>query len=88
MAQEISVYLFLGFLESGKTRFIQETLEDERMDSGERTHAAHDFMKIFLGIFALETVKHHHLRHIDFIEYELAHGQRRAHPSFNLRRRA
>ena len=35
--QEINVYLFLGFLESGKTKFIQETLEDPRMDSGERT---------------------------------------------------
>ena len=35
--QEIPVYLFLGFLESGKTKFIQETLEDERFDSGERT---------------------------------------------------
>ena len=35
--QEISVFLFLGFLESGKTKFIQETLEDKRMDSGERT---------------------------------------------------
>lgn len=34
---EVSVYLFLGFLESGKTKFIQETLEDERMDSGENT---------------------------------------------------
>ncbi len=37
MRQEISVYLFLGFLESGKTKFIQETLEDKRMDSGEKT---------------------------------------------------
>ncbi len=35
--QEISVFLFLGFLESGKTKFIQETLEDERMNTGERT---------------------------------------------------
>ncbi|MCD8295829.1 MAG: GTPase [Clostridia bacterium] len=35
--QEVSVYLFLGFLESGKTKFIQETLEDPRMNSGERT---------------------------------------------------
>lgn len=34
---EIPVYLFLGFLESGKTKFIQETLEDPRMDTGERT---------------------------------------------------
>lgn len=34
---ETPVYLFLGFLESGKTKFIQETLEDKRFDSGERT---------------------------------------------------
>ena len=33
----IPVYAFTGFLESGKTRFIQETLEDERFNSGERT---------------------------------------------------
>lgn len=37
MAEEISVYLFLGFLESGKTKFIQETLEDKRMENGEKT---------------------------------------------------
>lgn len=35
--QDVSVYLFLGFLESGKTKFIQETLEDPRMETGERT---------------------------------------------------
>lgn len=34
---ETPVYLFLGFLESGKTKFIQETLEDERFDTGENT---------------------------------------------------
>lgn len=34
---EIPVYLFLGFLESGKTRFIQTTMEDERFHTGERT---------------------------------------------------
>ena len=28
MAKEIPVYLFVGFLESGKTKFIQETFED------------------------------------------------------------
>jgi len=33
----IPVFLFLGFLESGKTKFIQETLEDKRFNSGERT---------------------------------------------------
>ena len=35
--QEVSVYLFLGFLESGKTKFIQETLEDKRMEDGSKT---------------------------------------------------
>ena len=34
---ETPVYLFLGFLESGKTKFIQETLEDKRFSSGEKT---------------------------------------------------
>ena len=34
---ETPVYLFLGFLESGKTKFIQETLEDKRFDTGEKT---------------------------------------------------
>lgn len=37
MQQDVNVYLFLGFLDSGKTKFIQETLEDPRMESGERT---------------------------------------------------
>jgi len=31
------VYLFTGFLEAGKTRFIQETLEDKRFCKGEKT---------------------------------------------------
>ena len=34
---ETPVYLFLGFLESGKTKFIQETLEDPRFSAGEKT---------------------------------------------------
>ena len=34
---EIPVYMFLGFLDSGKTTFIQETLEDKRFNSGEKT---------------------------------------------------
>ncbi len=36
MEQEIPVYLFLGFLEAGKSTFIQETLEDARMETGEK----------------------------------------------------
>lgn len=35
--EETPVYLFLGFLESGKTKFIQETLEDKRFNTGEKT---------------------------------------------------
>jgi len=35
--KEIPVYLFTGFLESGKTKFIQDTLCDERFNSGEKT---------------------------------------------------
>ena len=35
--QQIPVYVFTGFLDSGKTRFIQETLEDIRFNAGERT---------------------------------------------------
>ncbi len=35
--RDIPVYLFTGFLEAGKTRFIQETLEDKRFCNGERT---------------------------------------------------
>ncbi len=35
--KEVPVFLFLGFLDAGKTKFIQETLEDPRFDSGERT---------------------------------------------------
>ncbi len=37
MAKELAVYLFVGFLESGKTTFIQETFEDPEFDSGENT---------------------------------------------------
>lgn len=37
MKKEIPVYLFTGFLEGGKTRYIQETLCDPRFNSGEKT---------------------------------------------------
>ncbi len=35
--QQIPVYAFTGFLDSGKTKFIQETLEDPRFNAGEKT---------------------------------------------------
>ena len=31
LPEETPVYLFMGFLESGKTKFIQETLEEKRL---------------------------------------------------------
>ena len=37
MASMIPVYLFTGFLEGGKTHIIQESMEDQRFNSGEKT---------------------------------------------------
>ena len=34
---EIPVYLFVGFLERGKTKFIQEKMEDSQFDSRDKT---------------------------------------------------
>ena len=34
---EVPVYLFTGFLGSGKTKFIQDALEGEDFNAGERT---------------------------------------------------
>ena len=36
MAKQIPVYLFTGFLESGKTKFAQETLQDASFNNGDR----------------------------------------------------
>ena len=35
--REIPVYLFTGFLDAGKSTFIQSTLEDKRFNNGEKT---------------------------------------------------
>ena len=35
--KQIPVYLFTGFLDAGKSTFIQSTLEDKRFNSGEKT---------------------------------------------------
>ncbi len=37
MKNQIPVYIFVGFLEGGKTHMIQESLEDQRFNSGEKT---------------------------------------------------
>ena len=36
MVREVPVYLFTGFLESGKTRFAQQTLQDPTFNNGDR----------------------------------------------------
>ncbi|MBQ7346351.1 MAG: GTPase [Clostridia bacterium] len=37
MASKLPVYLFTGFLEGGKTHIIQESMEDQKFNSGEKT---------------------------------------------------
>ena len=36
-AMELPVYMFIGFLEAGKTKFIKETLSDPKFNAGEKT---------------------------------------------------
>lgn len=63
--KEIPVFLFLGFLDSGKTTFIQETFEDPRFDDAdERTlllvleegETEYDPSRFAVKSFAVETV--------------------------------
>ena len=62
--KEVPVYLFLGFMKSGKTKFIQETFADPRFDSGERTlllvceegETEYDPKRFAVKNFAIETV--------------------------------
>ena len=66
---QIPVYAFTGFLDSGKTKFIQETLEDERFNAGERTlllvfeegeeefdFSAYPHQNVYLEVLDQETV--------------------------------
>ena len=66
---QIPVYVFTGFLDSGKTKFVQETLEDPRFNAGERTlllvfeegEEEYDFstyphQNVFLEVLDQETV--------------------------------
>ena len=67
--QQIPVYVFTGFLDSGKTKFIQETLEDERFNAGERTlllvfeegeeeydSSTYPFQNVYLEVLNQQTV--------------------------------
>ena len=72
--QQIPVYVFTGFLDSGKTKFIQETLEDPRFNTGERTlllvfeegEEEYDFsmyphQNVYLEVLDQETITAKHL---------------------------
>ena len=72
---QIPVYAFTGFLDSGKTKFIQETLEDERFNAGERTlllvfeegeeefdFSTYPHQNVFLEVLDQETVTEKDLR--------------------------
>ncbi len=67
--EQIPVYAFTGFLDSGKTKFIQETLEDPRFNAGERTlllvfeegeeeydFSAYPHQNVFLEVLDQQTV--------------------------------
>lgn len=61
----VPVYLFLGFLEAGKTQFIQTTLEDENFTAGdnilllvcEEGVEEYDFSRIKSGGITLKTIE-------------------------------
>ncbi|MBE7077555.1 MAG: GTPase [Clostridiales bacterium] len=63
---ETPVYLFLGFLESGKTKFIQETFEDPRFSSGEKTL----LLVCEEGVEEYETIKFSNAESVDLVVIE------------------
>jgi hypothetical protein len=60
---ETPVYLFLGFLESGKTTFIQGTLEDPRFATGEKTL----LLVMEEGEVDYETIKFAGAENVDYV---------------------
>ena len=63
---ETPVYLFLGFLESGKTTFIQETMQDPRFSSGEKTL----LLVMEEGETEYETIKFAGAENVDYVAIE------------------
>ena len=63
---ETPVYLFLGFLESGKTKFIQETMEDPRFSSGEKTL----LLVMEEGVEEYETIKFADAENVELVVIE------------------
>ena len=63
---ETPVYMFLGFLESGKTKFIQETMEDPRFATGEKTL----LLVTEEGVEEYETIKFANAENVDLVVLE------------------
>lgn len=63
---ETPVYLFLGFLESGKTQFIQETFEDPRFATDEKTL----LLVMEEGEIEYETIKFENAEKVDLVVIE------------------
>ena len=91
MAKEVPVYLFLGFLESGKTKFIQETFEDPRFDSGERTlllvcedgEEEYDSSRFAVKKFGVETVTEEELTLANLTQLAKKHAVERVVVEYN-----
>ena len=91
MGKEIPVYLFLGFLESGKTKFIQETFEDERFDSGEKTlllvceegEEEYTPSRFAVKKFAVETVAEGELTALNLVRLTRKHDVERVVVEYN-----
>lgn len=91
MGKEIPVYLFLGFLESGKTKFIQETFEDERFDSGEKTlllvceEGEKEYIPSRFAVkkFAVETVAERELTALNLVRLTRKHDVERVVVEYN-----
>ena len=89
--QEVPVYLFLGFLEAGKTKFIQETFEDERFDSGERTlllvteegEEEYDPSRFAVRDYAVETLEEEDLNAQTLSYLAQKHGAERVVVEYN-----
>lgn len=89
--KEIPVYLFLGFLESGKTKFIQETFEDPRFDSGEKTlllvleegEVEYDPSRFAVKDFCLETLPPEKISLASFTELMKKHNPERVVVEWN-----
>lgn len=60
---ETPVYLFLGFLESGKTTFVQGTMEDPRFATGEKTL----LLVMEEGEVEYETIKFAGAENVDYV---------------------